>query len=602
MLNPNRLLQIFHQTKVRKQLSAVYLTAVLIPVLVIAVVILTSFQSVMDQQYRSLAESDNQRVKSILFNATTNLYNLSDNIVNDSQLPALLQTRYASTADAVSACNNSPTFQTLLRNETSVSAVMVYSQNASLGNSQYITQVDDQIRKTDWFQKATQRPGAFWHTGKRSDRYGNTYWEVTLYRRITLVKTGSFAVLAISMNNNFLANQIENNTLCSVISVNDDPVFYSTWRQMVSHPLPLAVDGQTTYYKVTDQQKIEGKTCLYTVNTLLPYNTNDQFHIVSIDSDAIAAMRNVTLTHIFLLGFIIFISWLVFFLFTHNFSARVELLRSAMHRARNNDYNIVDSFHGDDEISQTFSDLKVLVQQVKLKEAEMYQEQIREQKLLNEQQEMEYKLLASQINPHFLYNTLETIRMKALTEGNRGVANAIKLLGKSMRYVLENTGTTSTTLQKELDYIDTYLKIQKLRFGGRINYALHMAENVHADQCGVLPLLLQPIVENAISHGLEQTTDGGLITMDIRLLGSSVLSVTISDNGAGIPPERLQALKESFRQPRQPKTDSIGLYNINRRIRLCYGECYGLSLRSQKQKGTQVNLTIPYTFTEEALK
>jgi two-component system sensor histidine kinase YesM len=273
-----------------------------------------------------------------------------------------------------------------------------------------------------------------------------------------------------------------------------------------------------------------------------------------------------------------------------------------MHRASNNDYDIVDSFHGDDEISETFHDLKILVQQVKQKEAEMYQEQIREQKLMNEQQEMEYKMLANQINPHFLYNTLETIRMKALTEGNRDVATAIKLLGKSMRYVLENTGTSSTTLQKELDYIDTYMKIQKLRFGDRINYSLSVAEDVHPGQCEILPLLLQPIAENAISHGLECTAGGGNIHIDIRLLGSSVLSVTITDNGTGISPEKLQALKGSLNLPCKTKTNSIGLYNINRRIRLCYGECYGLRLKSEDGKGTQVNLTIPYTFTEEIKK
>lgn len=78
---------------------------------------------------------------------------------------------------------------------------------------------------------------------------------------------------------------------------------------------------------------------------------------------------------------------------------------------------------------------------------------------------MEFKMLSSQINPHFLYNTLETIRMKAFTAGDREVATAIKLLGKSMRYVLENTGTTVTTLREEIAHVENYMQIQKLRFG-----------------------------------------------------------------------------------------------------------------------------------------
>lgn len=598
----DRVFKILSQAKVRKQLSAIYFTAVLIPVLIISAVIVTGFQSVMNQQYQNLVKSDNQRVKSILFNATTNFYNFSENIVSDEQLLNILQKQYATNAEATKICNCYSTFPNLLRSQTSVASIAVYTLNRSLGNTQYIMQADSKIQQTSWFKKASISPSAFWSTSKRNDRYNNTYWEITLYRRITLVKGKSYAVLAISMSNNFLKNQIENNTLCSVLSVNDDPIFYSTWSNLISNLLPVPISSTTSSYKAAERKTIQSKPCLYTVSTLLPFNTNDQFHIVSIDSLAIPAMRSVTMTHLFLLAFIILISLLVFFIFTHYFSTRVELLRSAMHRASNNDYDIVDSFHGDDEISETFHDLRILVQQVKQKEAEMYQEQIREQKLLNEQQEMEYKLLANQINPHFLYNTLETIRMKALTEGNRGVATAIKLLGKSMRYVLENTGTSSTTLQKELDYIDTYMKIQKLRFGDRINYTLSVAEEVRADQCEILPLLLQPITENAISHGLDQTTGGGNIHMDIRLLGSSVLSITIADNGSGISPEKLQSIKESFSQPSKTKTSSIGLYNINRRIRLCYGECYGLRLHSENEKGTQVNLTIPYTFTEETGK
>ena len=90
--------------------------------------------------------------------------------------------------------------------------------------------------------------------------------------------------------------------------------------------------------------------------------------------------------------------------------------------------------------------------------------------MLIRQQEIEFKMLASQINPHFLYNTLETIRMKALKVGDKEAATAIKLLGKSMRYVLENMGNTLTTLEEELNHVDEYISIQRLRFDDRVQY------------------------------------------------------------------------------------------------------------------------------------
>ena len=122
---------------------------------------------------------------------------------------------------------------------------------------------------------------------------------------------------------------------------------------------------------------------------------------------------------------------------------------------------------------------------------------------------MEFQMLASQINPHFLYNTLEMIRMKAITVGDTETATAIKLLGKSMRYVLDNTGIEYTTVVKELSHIETYLQIQKLRFGERVNYEIRSEEDINLNKIKILPLLLQPIVENAILHGLEEVESGG---------------------------------------------------------------------------------------------
>ena len=125
--------------------------------------------------------------------------------------------------------------------------------------------------------------------------------------------------------------------------------------------------------------------------------------------------------------------------FGQYFTKRVRTLRHVMYQASNEDYDFKEMVRGQDELSEAFSDLEVMVQNIKEKDAHMYEVLLKEQELTNEQQKMEFKMLASQINPHFLYNTLETIRMKAYTVGDKEVATAIKLLGKSMRYVLKIT-------------------------------------------------------------------------------------------------------------------------------------------------------------------
>jgi two-component system sensor histidine kinase YesM len=231
----------------------------------------------------------------------------------------------------------------------------------------------------------------------------------------------------------------------------------------------------------------------------------------------------------------------------------------------------------------------------------MYESRINAQRLQNAQQRMEMDVLASQINPHFLYNTLETIRMKAFKAGDRDVATAIKLLGKSMRYVLENTGTSSTVLKNELEYIETYLQIQKLRFSDRVNYKILIEEGLNTEEIEILPLLIQPIVENSIIHGLEEVEENGQIRIEVDTGNNEFLRIKIEDNGCGMDPEQLEALRDKINTPHLNPSRNIGVYNINQRIRLCYGATYGIAIESEVAKGTRVILTLPLNINREVI-
>jgi two-component system sensor histidine kinase YesM len=287
--------------------------------------------------------------------------------------------------------------------------------------------------------------------------------------------------------------------------------------------------------------------------------------------------------------------------YTVHFSNRVDTLREAMHKASNENYDVPAQLMGEDEISEAFTDLLKMVAKIKDKDAKMYEARINSKRLKNAQQRIEMEVLASQINPHFLYNTLETIRMKAFKAGDRDVANAIKLLGKAMRYVLENTGTSSTTLKNELDYIETYLQIQKLRFSDRINYSLIVERGLNTEEHDILPLLIQPIVENAIVHGLEESENEGLILIEVYTDNKEALHIDISDNGCGMDAGTLQELQKRIETPHQNSSKNIGLYNINQRIHLCYGAEYGILVQSTVGKGTKVSLILPLKINIEAV-
>lgn len=193
-----------------------------------------------------------------------------------------------------------------------------------------------------------------------------------------------------------------------------------------------------------------------------------------------------------------------------------------------------------------------------------------------------------QINPHFLYNTLETIRMKAYCNGQTELARVVKLLSKLMRRNLEVT-EREITVQNEVEMITGYLEIQKFRFGNRISYEIKGEEE--AMHLSILPLIIQPLVENAFVHGLEGKMGEGKIICTIEV--KEGLVITVEDNGLGIEAGRLKALQMQLEDGTEKLEGSFGLYNINQRIKLYYGEQYGIHIISTLEQGTKVIVNLP---------
>lgn len=579
------------QRKVSNQLIIIFMLALILPVTFISFLLLYDSQKSLNNHYKEQTYSDNLRVKSILFDITTNIHNTSEKFVMDNMLLHLLTSTYSSPEQMHKSIDSYTGFEELLKTDTSIASIKIYTNNATIGNYEYFQQINSKIRQNDWFQMASNNATAFWKSIPYKDDGGHISYRLTFFRKIILFENDNYAILSITVDNNYLKNRIYNNTLDSMITVNEDPIFYSNEKEYLGNPLP--VKYPLSYYEKTGILSINKKNTIATISTLLPYKTTDQIYIITLNPNALQEVSQIQQGYILLLIIIIVILIFLFYLFSHYFSHRVLILRKSMKQASNGNYDIIDSFSGKDEFYEIFQDLKIMIQEIKEKEALIYENQLREEQIKNQQQQMEFKMLASQINPHFLYNTLETIRMKAFTSGNHEVATAIKLLGKSLRYVLDNTGTVSTSLEKELNHIRTYVQIQQLRFGNRVNYYEQIEEDIDLEEYKILPLLLQPIIENAISHGLEGEDDKkGKIFLHIYK-DTSFLYIQISDNGIGMTQEELKNLQEKITIKDTTKTKSIGLYNIHQRMFLCYGSKCKLDISSTFGEKTTISLQLP---------
>ena len=218
--------------------------------------------------------------------------------------------------------------------------------------------------------------------------------------------------------------------------------------------------------------------------------------------------------------------------------------------------------------------------------------------------QIELAALQSQINPHFLYNTLDAIRGQAIQENNREVAMMIQTLSAFFRYSISRKGNT-VTLRDELDNVRNYMKIQQYRFGDRFTLDLDI-DDPEVYDFYVPRLIFQPIVENAIMHGLKDMRSGGLITIDVE--ETDDLIIMISDNGAGMTLSQLDALNDRILgESADVETDGSGkhagiaLVNVQKRIELFFGAPYGLHVYSSVGQGTDVEITLPIVRQEEEM-
>jgi two-component system sensor histidine kinase YesM len=225
---------------------------------------------------------------------------------------------------------------------------------------------------------------------------------------------------------------------------------------------------------------------------------------------------------------------------------------------------------------------------------------------LNKRQ-AQYLALQNQINPHFLYNTLDGIRSEALIAGVENVAEMTEALATFFRYTISKVENL-VTVEEELDNCRTYFKIQQYRFGDRIQLCVEADADDDIMHCLIPKLTLQPILENSIIHGTELKIGMGVSTIHLEKTQSRLL-IRISDDGVGMDEDTLEALNrrlgksgEQFASTEQEKKGGIALYNVNNRIHLIFGEEYGMHVYSIKNIGTDVEITIPAITSEREIK
>ena len=234
---------------------------------------------------------------------------------------------------------------------------------------------------------------------------------------------------------------------------------------------------------------------------------------------------------------------------------------------------------------------------------------LKSEQMLNEnKRQAQYLALQNQINPHFLYNTLESIRSEAMEAGMESVVCMTEALAHFFRYTISNM-ENMVTLEEELDNINTYFLIQKYRFEERIGLTIEYDEEEHdlLNHCLLPKLTLQPVVENSIIHGIERKMGFSTVRIVLRCTEKRLI-IQVSDDGIGMQPEALDDLNRKLNQSlfeslhNKKKKGGIALVNVNNRIHLIFGEEYGMTVYSTPGVGTDVMIELPFVTSRRELK
>ncbi len=277
---------------------------------------------------------------------------------------------------------------------------------------------------------------------------------------------------------------------------------------------------------------------------------------------------------------LLFVAISVSFFISNLATKRICILSGAMQDVRQGNLETSISLNGNDELSDLAEDFNVMVADIKKLMLKVYQQQ-------KEERQRELQVLQSQINPHFLYNTLDTLQWKALEHGAHELSDLIVSLSSFFRISLSK-GKEFITLEKELEHVKNYLVIQQFRYRDILEYNIDCDTELY--KCSLPKILIQPLVENAIYHGIKPKLGSGAIRISV-FEEDNILKIAVKDDGMGMDEKKLNQIKNNLDKHYTGK--NYGLYNVSRRIFLNFGENYGLDIESEENTGTTVTVRLP---------
>lgn len=574
--------------KLRYRMLLIYIVGGALPIILIGLYLVHGTSRILIEQTEAEEATEIEMARRQAEEMLNTVSTVTKYFYFDDKLEQIAFKNYGSYQEVVEDYRSFTSFLDYGRYYNSTIAWMnLYVKNTTLVANSRFVQVTEEMEREEWYRSAQERNGGgIWRY--RPVPAGN-YEALAMLRMLKTSKGEDVGVLAVYIRPECFQTLLQKNDCDTFVVLNGETVVAGQEEDVefgqIKEFIPKQEEIQTQR-----NVRIDGREYVMTYASIPMVESPDYLQIISLRAyrDILREVRHQTAQSAVFFAASAILSMTIIFLFSQAFGSRVERFREQMQKAASGDFALEEKLGGSDEISELYDYLGTMIWQIQKLLAEIYQEKLHAERLTIQQKDAEFKMLASQINPHFLYNTLETIRMRARKSRQYEIEELVKMLAKIMRSNLQ-AGNSEVTVESETELVEYYLKIQQYRFGNRIKYHIFVEDDLK--KLLVLPLIMQPIVENSIIHGLERKENGGIIDISVRKWEGNMV-IAIADDGLGMRPEELMHIREKLNSY-QENGKHIGISNVHQRIRLKYGEAYGVTIDSKEGKGTKVEIRLP---------
>lgn len=559
---------------------------------------LISSDAVKDNSYDYTAQLIEQ-VNSNIQTYIGNMESIAELALRDEELQRLMRLYDPQDPEGLALAKQTSTFfRSIVESRNDIASIVFIGTNGALVSDRGDAQLKDyhELLSQDWYKSAKEAGGKPVISSSRVQHiYKNEYnWVVSISRLAGSASDGNNGVLLVDLNYNViddLCKQIHmgNRGYVFLLDPSGDLIFHPQ-QQLVYSGLKSEALHEILQASSDRMLKVEsdGKTKLYTIRS-----SRYDWKVVGVNypEELVGDKRQIQFSAVLWGSLCLIIALVISILLSLTLTKPIKKLEGHMKKVEKGDFDTRFAIEGTNEIGKLARTFNLMTGKIKELMNQVVQEQ--EDKRISE-----LKALQAQIHPHFLYNTLDSIIWMAEMNKMGDVIKMTSALSKLLRSTISK-GEELIPLRAELAHIEHYLTIQNIRYRNKFTYSIDVDPAIM--DCKILKIVLQPIVENAIYHGIKNKADAGHILIKGDRTSDGI-TLRIIDDGVGTDAAKLQANVSKGRSldalsarsaSASSATSGLGLQNVNHRIQLNYGDRFGLSFDSELDEGTTVTLRMP---------